>query len=83
MSRIFAAARVLTLGAFLLTLTACTSPAPLRDTTYYGGVWPGWQDVDVGGFEELGRVTWHSGWLYGKKRGPAVRRRLRLAWSAL
>ena len=60
-SQVFAGAKAL--GAALLLLTL-TGPREVQSGTpgyqYEAGVWVGWQDIDQGGFEDKGTVSWHA-----------------------
>lgn len=53
------AAKISATAALLMVGSSCTNP-PVT----YAGPWPGWKNIDEGGFEEKGTVTWHDAALY-------------------
>ena len=68
MRRIFTtAAKLGAIGALLLAGSSCTSTDSTFATPDLGGVWPGWEDIDEGGFEERGWVLFPEFAQYGSK----------------
>jgi hypothetical protein len=59
MSRLLAVTvKIAAAAALILAGSSCTTPHKTLATVDLGGAWPGWQDIDEGGFEERGWVLW-------------------------
>ncbi|HYF35612.1 MAG TPA: hypothetical protein VD994_10010, partial [Prosthecobacter sp.] len=55
---LIAAVKISAIAALILAGSSCTSSRSTYATADLGGVWPDWQDIDEGGFEEMGWVLW-------------------------
>lgn len=49
--------RVCAVAALAFAGSSCTSTS-VQPRLDYGARWPGWKDMDQGGFEQMGTVTW-------------------------